>query len=120
MRCGAVILGLSIATTFISGTVAFIKPSQKWFRLRSAALELESEVWKFRTRTGYARDCRDKPVRLLLLLLTSLPCAPTADSAYANTTGNTLTRVADTENVLREFLLSAPRLEPATSRLGSR
>jgi hypothetical protein len=46
------IVALSIVASFVSGYVAFSSPVTKWQQLRGAALALESELWKFRTRTG--------------------------------------------------------------------
>jgi hypothetical protein len=48
-RC---VLGLSIAGSVLAGLTAYVQPAQRWFQLRGAALNLESEVWKFRTRSG--------------------------------------------------------------------
>jgi hypothetical protein len=48
----AIVLGLSLAGTLIGTVVAFLSPAQRWQQLRGAALSLESEIWKFRTRTG--------------------------------------------------------------------
>lgn len=47
-----VVLGLSFVGSFVSGYTAFMEPSRKWFKLRSAASHLHSEIWKFRTRMG--------------------------------------------------------------------
>ena len=38
--------------TIVSTFVTFLSPAQRWQQLRGAALAIESEVWKFRTRTG--------------------------------------------------------------------
>jgi hypothetical protein len=43
---------LSVASSFVAGVIAFVNPVTKWQQLRGAALSLESELWKFRTRTG--------------------------------------------------------------------
>jgi hypothetical protein len=48
----AIVLGLSLAGTLIGTVVAFLNPAQRWQQLRGAALSLDSEIWKFRTRTG--------------------------------------------------------------------
>jgi hypothetical protein len=34
------------------GYITYLNPAQKWHELRSAALALESEIWRFRTRVG--------------------------------------------------------------------
>ena len=42
-----------------AGVALVLSPTAKWRRLRGAALDLESEVWRFRTRTGvYAAGTR--------------------------------------------------------------
>ena len=46
------ILGLSLFGSVLASTAAYMRPAQRWQKLRTAALTLESEVWKFRTRTG--------------------------------------------------------------------
>ena len=43
---------LSLITSFLAGMITFLNPQQKWQQLRGAALAIESEIWKFRTRTG--------------------------------------------------------------------
>jgi len=44
--------GLTLTGSFITGAVVFVDPLTKWSQLRGSALRLESEIWKFRTRTG--------------------------------------------------------------------
>ena len=39
------VLVISILLTLVTATFAFVKPVQKWHQLKSAALELESEIW---------------------------------------------------------------------------
>lgn len=46
------IFALSLFSTFVYGWNTFIDPTAKWTNLRGAALALESEIWKFRTRSG--------------------------------------------------------------------
>ena len=43
---------LSLLSGILTGFVTIISPAQKWTRLRGAALAIESEVWRFRTRSG--------------------------------------------------------------------
>lgn len=47
-----VVMGLSILYSFVAGVFAFLNPVVRWKQLRGNALAIESEVWKFRTRTG--------------------------------------------------------------------
>jgi hypothetical protein len=42
------ILALSVAVTLLSAFITFVNPVTKWHKLRSSALALESEIWKFR------------------------------------------------------------------------
>jgi hypothetical protein len=42
----------SAACTQIIAVLTFFNPMAKWSNLRKGALALESEIWKFRTRTG--------------------------------------------------------------------
>lgn len=44
--------GIAVFSTFFASYVAYDNPVQKWKQLRSAALQLRSEIWEFRTRTG--------------------------------------------------------------------
>jgi hypothetical protein len=53
-----IVLGLSLLNTVIAGLTAFTNPAMRWHYLRSSALQLESEIWQFRTRTGKYRDRR--------------------------------------------------------------
>jgi hypothetical protein len=46
------VLILSLCGSFVASLVALLNPGQRWQQLRGAALSLESEIWKFRTRTG--------------------------------------------------------------------
>lgn len=43
---------LTLVGTTLSSVLAFVNPTAKWHQLRAAALALESEIWKFRTRSG--------------------------------------------------------------------
>lgn len=47
-----IVLVLSLAGSFIASAVSYLNPAQRWQQLRGAALSLESEIWKFRTRVG--------------------------------------------------------------------
>jgi hypothetical protein len=47
-----IVLGLSILASLLASTVSYLNPAQRWQQLRGAALSLESEIWKFRTRCG--------------------------------------------------------------------
>ena len=50
------ITALSLLTSVCVGVISFLSPVQKWQQLRSTASQLESETWRFRTRTGpYSR-----------------------------------------------------------------
>eukprot|EP00942_MAST-04A_sp_MAST-4A-sp1_P012913 g12913.t1 len=57
------IVGLSLINTVIAGLTSFLNPASRWHYLRSAALEIESEVWQFRTRTGKYRNVRSATSR---------------------------------------------------------
>jgi len=43
---------LALLGGLIASLTMFFNPMNRWIRLKSAALSLESELWKFRTRTG--------------------------------------------------------------------
>jgi hypothetical protein len=43
---------LALASGILAGLISTISPSQKWTRLRGAALAIECEVWRYRTRSG--------------------------------------------------------------------
>lgn len=58
-----IVLGLSLANTIIAGLMSFMNPAKRWHHLRSSALQLESEIWQFRTRTGKYRDRRSASAR---------------------------------------------------------
>jgi hypothetical protein len=58
-----IILGLSLANTIIAGLTSFMNPATRWHLLRSSALQIESEIWWFRTRTGKYRDARSSTSR---------------------------------------------------------
>lgn len=57
------VASVSLISGIIAGLASTISPSQKWTRLRGAALAIEAETWRFRTRTGvYAEDAQtDNP-----------------------------------------------------------
>jgi hypothetical protein len=46
------VIVLSLAASFLASTAAYLNPAQRWQQLRGAALSLESEIWKCRTRVG--------------------------------------------------------------------
>jgi hypothetical protein len=46
------IAALSLISGFIAGMITTVSPATKWTRLRGAALAIEAETWRFRTRTG--------------------------------------------------------------------
>lgn len=48
----SVVMVCTLALTALTTATAFTNPTTKWHQLRSAALALESEIWKFRTRSG--------------------------------------------------------------------
>jgi hypothetical protein len=50
------ILGLSLCGSILACYIGFVNPAQKWMHLRGAALEIESEIWLFRTRSGEYRN----------------------------------------------------------------
>ena len=43
---------LSLFTSVVGGLITLVRPGTKWHQLRGASLAMESEVWKYRTRTG--------------------------------------------------------------------
>jgi hypothetical protein len=47
-----IVIVLSLAGSLLASTAAYLNPAQRWQQLRGAALSLESEIWKFRTRAG--------------------------------------------------------------------
>lgn len=47
-----IVVTLSLTMSLLGSITAYLDPQQKWTVLRGAALELTSEVWKFRLRTG--------------------------------------------------------------------
>mmetsp|Transcript_38989 Transcript_38989/g.32909 ORF Transcript_38989/g.32909 Transcript_38989/m.32909 type:complete len:138 (-) Transcript_38989:664-1077(-) len=42
----------TLASTFLIGLYNQIDPVSKWYALKTAELQFESEIWKFRTRVG--------------------------------------------------------------------
>ena len=51
-----VTLALSLLSSVVAGISTFTNPGSRWQHLRSSALNLESEIWSFRTRTGKYRE----------------------------------------------------------------
>lgn len=51
-RRGQIIIGLSLAASGVAAITTYLKPAERWMQLRGSALSLESEIWKFRTRSG--------------------------------------------------------------------
>ena len=49
---GALVIAFSLAGTAIASATTYLNPAQRWTQLQGAALGLESECWKFRTRSG--------------------------------------------------------------------
>ena len=47
-----VVMALSLLGSLVGSVVSFMNPGLRWQQLRGAALSIESEIWKFRTRTG--------------------------------------------------------------------
>lgn len=50
------IIVLSFVTTLLVGYVSFMNPAVRWQQLRMAALQIESNIWMFRTRAGKYRS----------------------------------------------------------------
>jgi hypothetical protein len=46
------VIGLALVTSIATGVISFLNPVQRWQQFRAAQLELESNAWAFRTRTG--------------------------------------------------------------------
>ena len=46
------IIAISLFGAGLTSVVTFLNPAAKWLQLRGASLALESEIWKFRTRTA--------------------------------------------------------------------
>jgi hypothetical protein len=89
-----IVLALSVAASLLASTAAYLNPAQRWQQLRGAALSLESELWKFRTRAGpytvagkmtIGRFSRDS-ARRLLEFQTSLVQQVSKSAAIADTT----------------------------------
>ena len=53
-----IIIGLSLTNALIAGLTSFMNPATRWHHLRSSALEIESHIWQFRTRSGKYRETR--------------------------------------------------------------
>lgn len=53
------IIVLSFVTTILVSYVAFMNPAVRWQQLRVAALQIESNIWMFRTRSGKYRSNRE-------------------------------------------------------------
>ena len=54
-QLSTIILGLSLATTMVTSFNSYANPSLRWQQLRAASLEIKSEIWQFRTRSGKYR-----------------------------------------------------------------
>ena len=50
------VLGASLGGTIVAGIISYMNPSWRWQQLRSHALQLESDIWAFRTRSGIYKD----------------------------------------------------------------
>ena len=76
----SIVIGLSVAGTAVVAVTKFLDPVQRWTQLQSAALALESECWKFRTRSGVyqlasAKETASGPSRIFCVLnLAPLRC----------------------------------------------
>jgi hypothetical protein len=46
-----IVIVVSLVASLLASTAAYLNPAQRWQQLRGAALSLESEIWKFRTRS---------------------------------------------------------------------
>jgi len=88
-----IVLAISIVASLLASTISYLNPAQRWQQLRGAALSLESEIWKFRTRVGqysiinhdsYTRE----PERKLLEFQTDLVDQVTKAAAILETTLN--------------------------------
>ena len=55
-----VVIGISMFASFVSALISLFQPVTKWQQLRSAASTLESDAWRFRTRTGTYSLVRDR------------------------------------------------------------
>lgn len=42
----------TLIATFISGMLAYLNPINKWLNLKNSERQIDSEIWKFRTRVG--------------------------------------------------------------------
>jgi len=49
------LLGIALLSSAVAGYTSLVSPNRKYIRLKSAAMKLESEIWKFRTRMGEYR-----------------------------------------------------------------
>eukprot|EP01046_Picozoa_sp_COSAG06_P053542 COSAG06_NODE_9284_length_1939_cov_1.044022_2_plen_392_part_00 len=47
------VTALSLAASFLAAMTTYLDPMQRWMTLRGAALAIESEVWKFRSRCSH-------------------------------------------------------------------
>ncbi|KAK3237705.1 hypothetical protein CYMTET_52242 [Cymbomonas tetramitiformis] len=55
---------ISIVISVVASLTAYFDPSSRWTQLRGAALAIESEIWKFRTRScEYATSSKQMDVR---------------------------------------------------------
>ena len=46
------VMAASLAAFAVTGVITLFNPATRWHQLRGAALALESEIWRFRTRCG--------------------------------------------------------------------
>ena len=54
-----IVLAISLVITTVTGYVNFMNPAMRWQQLRGSAVEMESEIWMFRTRSGPYRKPPD-------------------------------------------------------------
>eukprot|EP00443_Scrippsiella_acuminata_P087970 CAMPEP_0115380934 /NCGR_PEP_ID=MMETSP0271-20121206/5306_1 /TAXON_ID=71861 /ORGANISM="Scrippsiella trochoidea, Strain CCMP3099" /LENGTH=157 /DNA_ID=CAMNT_0002804189 /DNA_START=102 /DNA_END=575 /DNA_ORIENTATION=+ len=46
------LLATGLTASFVTSVTTLVDPGRKWMTLRGAELAIQSELWKFRTRTG--------------------------------------------------------------------
>ena len=60
---------IALLSSFTASYITYWNPVQKWQQLKAAALHIESEIWKFRSRTGfYSIKLKDNSPKDLLRL----------------------------------------------------
>ena len=47
-----IVVGLTLTASVVAALVTYLNPGTKWQQLRGAALALECEIWKFRSRVA--------------------------------------------------------------------